>query len=100
MNKKFVINSEPIHRVKEYICSVLPEAQHINIKIDRLPTKEFRAKVIVNLPERQLIASKIADTYMYSLEKAQKAVLKQREKSKISWKKRHRTLINNLNIAA
>ncbi len=100
MNKKFVVNSEPIQRVKDYIQTILPESKAINVKIDRLPTKGFRTRVVVNLPEKQLVASKIADTYLYSLEKAQRAIIKQGEKDKNRWKKRHRSTFDTLNLAA
>ena len=90
MNYKLVNSSDSIDKAREYIKHILPHSEEIKIKIDKLPSKDFRTKILVNLPEKQLVAIKIAKTYLLSLEKAEKAIIKQAERKKRGWKKRSR----------
>ena len=89
MNTKFTQHSGYINNTKERLRSLFPRMHELDIKIERTPTKSFRATITARIQKRKVVvARKRCSTYFSSLEKAENALIKQILRIKDNWKGR------------
>jgi len=89
---------EEFFKIKNQIYKIAPDANDIDIKIDRYDKARFESFIRVHIPPRKnLIAIKKDKSLNVSLEKSCKAIIKQvkKVKGKKKKKKSHRVVIDD-----
>lgn len=75
-----------IERVKARVRSAAPEAQNIEVKVQKLPQKDqnrYECFIKAHVPpKKEVVARRIARSPFISLEKSRQAVLRQIDKKK------------------
>ncbi|MEC7276409.1 MAG: hypothetical protein VXV96_08820 [Bdellovibrionota bacterium] len=86
MKKKKRYTNRDIFKVKIHIQRIFPHANKVDVKIDKLPSGEFKSFIRVLAPQKkELIAQKRDEDIKKCLEKSQHAIIRQIHRIKTKW---------------
>ena len=86
MKKKKKYTNRDILKVKSHIQKIFPHANKVDVKIDKLPSGEFKSFIRVLAPQRkELIAQKRDEDIKKCLEKSHLAIIRQIHRIKTKW---------------
>lgn len=86
MKKKKRYTNRDIFKVKSHIQRVFPHANKVDVKIDKLPSGEFKSFIRVLAPQKkELIAQKRDEDIKKCLEKSHLAIIRQIHRIKTKW---------------
>ncbi len=72
-----------ISKIKNHIDIVFPKGKKIDVQVEETPNKKYRAKIQVRSPiTKDLVATKESGSFITSLEKCEKAIIRQIHKVK------------------
>lgn len=86
MKKKKRYTNKDIFKVKSHIQRIFPHANKVDVKIDKLPSGEFKSFIRVLAPQKkELIAQKKDEDIKKCLEKSHLAIIRQIHRIKTKW---------------
>jgi hypothetical protein len=86
MKKKKRYTNKDIFKIKNHIHRVSPHASKVDVKIDKLPSGEFKSFIRVLAPrKKELIAQKKDQDLKKCLEKSHFAIIRQIHRIKTKW---------------
>lgn len=80
--RRKVHKTREIFKIKNNIYKVAPCVHDIDVKVDKLNNGLYKSQIFVHIPNRKnIVSTKVDSDFLYSLEKAQKAIVKQIKKT-------------------
>jgi ribosome-associated translation inhibitor RaiA len=80
--RRKVHKTREIFKIKNNIYKVAPYIQEVDVKINKLNNGLYKSQIFVHISNRKnIVSTKVDSDFLYSLEKAQKAIVKQIKKT-------------------